>query len=54
MMVEKNLPERLRPLEELAHNLWWCWNPGAGICSRRSIPTFGTEANVIRSLFSIC
>ena len=29
MMVEKNLPERLRPLEELAHNLWWCWNPGA-------------------------
>ncbi len=21
MMVEKNLPERLRPLEELAHNL---------------------------------
>ena len=26
MMVEKNLPERLRPLEELAHNLWWCWN----------------------------
>ena len=29
MMVEKNLPERLRPLEELAHNLWWCWNSGA-------------------------
>lgn len=28
-MVEKNLPDRLRPLEELAHNLWWCWNPGA-------------------------
>lgn len=29
MMVEKSLPERLRPLEELAHNLWWSWNPEA-------------------------
>ena len=28
MMVEKSLPERLHPLEELSHNLWWCWNPG--------------------------
>ena len=26
---EAIFPERLRPLEELAHNLWWCWNPGA-------------------------
>ncbi|MDP2643549.1 MAG: alpha-glucan family phosphorylase [Desulfobacterales bacterium] len=22
-----NLPERIRGLEELAENLWWCWNP---------------------------
>ena len=29
MMVEKSLPARLRPLEELSRNLWWCWNPGA-------------------------
>lgn len=29
MMVEKNLPERLHALEELAHNLWWSWTPGA-------------------------
>ena len=26
MMIEKSLPERLHPLEELSHNLWWCWN----------------------------
>ena len=25
MMVEKNLPERLRPLELLSKNLWWSW-----------------------------
>ncbi len=27
--VEPNLPERLLPLEELAYNLWWTWNPVA-------------------------
>ena len=29
MMVEKSIPERLKPLEELSRNLWWCWTPGA-------------------------
>ena len=29
MMVDKTLPKRLRALEELSRNLWWCWNPGA-------------------------
>ena len=29
LMVEKAIPERLKPLEELSHNLWWCWTPGA-------------------------
>ncbi|MBP3483381.1 MAG: alpha-glucan family phosphorylase [Alistipes sp.] len=29
MMIEKSLPERLHPLEELSHNLWWCWNSGS-------------------------
>ena len=24
-----HLPQRLAGLEELAENLWWCWNPGA-------------------------
>ena len=27
LMVEKSLPQRLHALEELSHNLWWCWNP---------------------------
>ena len=29
VMVDKTLPERLRALEELSRNLWWCWNAGA-------------------------
>ena len=29
MMVEKSLPKRLHALEELSHNLWWCWTPAA-------------------------
>ena len=29
VMVEKALPARLRPLEELSRNLWWSWTLGA-------------------------
>ena len=29
VMVEKSLPEVLRPLEELSRNLWWSWTLGA-------------------------
>ncbi len=29
MMVDKSLPERLKPLEELSRNLWWSWTSGA-------------------------
>ncbi|MBO6067929.1 MAG: alpha-glucan family phosphorylase [Bacteroidales bacterium] len=29
MIITRQLPERLRPLEELAKNLWWCWNQEA-------------------------
>lgn len=28
-VVRPALPKALRPLEELAHNLWWCWNHSA-------------------------
>ena len=28
-LVNPNIPERLRPLTEIAHNLWWVWNPDA-------------------------
>ncbi|WP_428389994.1 alpha-glucan family phosphorylase [Mucisphaera sp.] len=27
--VEPSLPESLRPLIDIAHNLWWCWNHDA-------------------------
>ena len=29
------LPERIRRLESLAYNLWWCWNPEARYLFRR-------------------
>ena len=29
LMVEKAIPERLKPLEELSRNLWWCWTVAA-------------------------
>jgi len=28
-IVEPSLPEKLKPLEEIAYNLWWSWNPDA-------------------------
>ncbi|MEI6633482.1 MAG: alpha-glucan family phosphorylase [Chlamydiota bacterium] len=27
--VVPHLPERLKPLLDIAYNLWWCWNPDA-------------------------
>jgi phosphorylase/glycogen(starch) synthase len=29
MLINKNIPESLKALEELANNLWWCWNDDA-------------------------
>ncbi len=29
LMVEKSIPERLKPLDELSRNLWWCWTVAA-------------------------
>ena len=29
IIITRQLPERLRHLEELAKNLWWCWNQEA-------------------------
>ena len=29
LMVEKGIPERLKALEELSRNLWWCWTASA-------------------------
>ena len=29
VIIHRNIPEALQPLEELAKNLWWCWNDEA-------------------------
>ncbi len=29
MVVKSNLPESLKKLEEIAHNIWWVWNSDA-------------------------
>lgn len=29
LMVERKLPERLHPLEQISRNLWWSWTAGA-------------------------
>ena len=29
MMIKKSLPQRLKGLDELSKNLWWCWNQEA-------------------------
>ena len=37
-VVIPSLPESLAQLQELAHNLWWCWNPEAIALWRRLDP----------------
>ena len=29
MVIQRNIPEKLIHLDELASNLWWCWQPDA-------------------------
>jgi phosphorylase/glycogen(starch) synthase len=29
VLVQQNIPDRLKPLEELSQNLWWSWNQDA-------------------------
>jgi phosphorylase/glycogen(starch) synthase len=29
LTINKNIPAKLKPLDELANNLWWCWNDEA-------------------------
>ncbi|AMV25675.1 Glycogen phosphorylase [Gemmata sp. SH-PL17] len=36
--VLPRLPDRLRPLQALAYNLWWCWNADAVALFRRVNP----------------
>src|SRR5687768_9303730 len=36
--VLPKLPDRLRPLQTIAYNLWWCWNADAVALFRRINP----------------
>ncbi|HYW96732.1 MAG TPA: alpha-glucan family phosphorylase, partial [Bacteroidales bacterium] len=29
VIIQQNIPEKLKPLEEMSRNLWWSWNPDA-------------------------
>ncbi|MCK4858757.1 MAG: alpha-glucan family phosphorylase [candidate division Zixibacteria bacterium] len=29
VQIDPSLPDELKPLQEIAWNLWWCWNPNA-------------------------
>jgi starch phosphorylase len=43
--VKSNLPENLKKLEEIAHNLWWVWNSDAKNMFRTISPDSWVKAN---------
>lgn len=45
MQVKSNLPENLRKLEEIAYNLWWCWDSDARNLFRNIDRTAWKEAS---------
>lgn len=53
--VLPSLPERLRPLQRLAYNLWWCWNADAVSLFRRVDPDLfeALDHSPIRLLSSV-
>ena len=40
--VKSHIPEALKKLDELAHNLWWSWNTEAMQLGRRLTRTLST------------
>ena len=45
MVVKSNLPESVKKLEEIAHNLWWVWNSDAKNMFRQIDAEAWKEAN---------
>ncbi|MFR9627556.1 MAG: alpha-glucan family phosphorylase [Rikenellaceae bacterium] len=45
VLIEKSLPERLHALEELSHNLWWCWTAEARALFEYINPTLWVEVD---------
>ncbi len=45
MQVKSNLPENLRKLDEIAYNLWWCWDSDARNLLRNIDRTAWKEAS---------
>ena len=40
LSIKSRLPEELKCLDELAHNMWWAWNYGHATCGRASTKRF--------------
>ena len=45
LLINKKLPERLKNLDELSKNLWWCWNQSAIELFQMADPELWTLAN---------
>lgn len=43
IMVQKNIPDSLKGLEELARNMWWCWQPEASALFESISPELWAE-----------
>jgi glycogen phosphorylase/synthase len=45
VLVQQNIPEKLKPLEELSRNLWWSWNQDASDMFASIKPRLWAELN---------
>ena len=43
--VKTSIPEALKPLDEIAHNLWWSWNNEARDLYRELDPVLWKQVN---------
>jgi len=55
VVVARNLPEKLKDLDRLSHNLWWCWNEKAKELFKMVSPELWekTEHNPIEMLSQV-
>ena len=45
VVVSRHIPEKLKDLEVLSHNLWWCWNESAKELFRAANPELWEKTN---------
>lgn len=49
--AKSRLPEQLKCLDELAHNLWWAWDYEARDLSRALTRLYMKKCNTIQSFY---